>query len=288
MRATGAGLCAVAILAAFVSVSAAQTNFVTVTNYVTVVVTNVVTITNVVTSGTSAVPVAATVLAGTPAVPKPGPKYPWTNTISAGLTMTRGNSHTLLYTGDYKADKKTPDNEFHLRLSGAYGSQNSEENVNNYGVTVQWNHMLTERFYGYIRTDAMRDVIADLDYRVNLGPGLGYYVMKQTNTSLAFEAGAAEQYEHLGADYETFSTFRLAEKFEHKLNDHARFWQNVEMLPQIDNFDNYVINFEAGIETVITKTFGLKVYLNDTYQKEPAAGRQKNDMKLVSGVFYKF
>lgn len=269
------------ILACSLSTSA-QTNIVTVTNVVSVMVTNVVTVTNVVAVTPAPAPAPAT------AAIEMAVKYPWASSVSAGLTITRGNSHTLLYSAAIGTDKKTPDNEFSLGASGAYGSQNSIQNVNNYGGFAQWNHLFTERFYDYVRADANRDVIADLDYRFNLGPGVGYYLIKQTNTTLSVEAGAGYQYEHLGGEYNSFATARLAEKFEHKFRDRARLWQTAEILPQVDKLQNYAVNFEIGMEASITKTFSLKTTLDDTYQSEPAAKHYRNDIKLISGVSYKF
>lgn len=267
--------------------TAAQTKLVTVTNYVTVTITNVVTVTNFVAAPTAApVPAAGTKTAAT--VPPPEPKYPWESSIGAGLVLTRGNSHTLLYSGEIETAKKTPKNEYSLGANGAFGSQNSKDNVNNYGGFGQWNHLFTDRFYSYVRAEGKRDIIADLDYRFNVGPGAGYYLVKMTNTTLAAEAGAGYQYEHLGDEYNSFATARFAEKFEHKFNSRARVWQKVEFLPQVDEFDNYIINFEVGAEASLTTVLSLKTTLEDTYQSQPAAGRDKNDVKIISRISYKF
>ena len=271
---------AAAVLTAFSFSAPAQTNVYSVTNVVTVLVTNVVTMTNIVASAPAPAPT-------TPVV-EMAKKYPWVSSVSAGLTITRGNSHTLLYSGAIATDKKTPDNEFSLGASGAYGSQNSIQNVNNYSGFGQWNHLFTERFYGYARADALRDVIADLDYRFNIGPGAGYYLIKQTNTFLAVETGAGFQDEHLGGEYNSFATARLAERFEHKFSDRARLWQTAEFLPQVDKLQNYAVNFELGVEASITKTVSLKTCLDDSHQSEPAAKHYRNDVKLISGVSYKF
>ena len=268
---------AAVVLAAGLLNSRAQSSLATVTNVVTVLVTNVVTVTNVVAPTPPA-----------PAVVEAIPKYPWESSITAGLTLTRGNSHTLLYSGNFLTTKKTPDNEYALGANGAYGSQNSQENVNNYGGFGQWNRLFSDRFYGYLRADALRDIIADVDYRLTIGPGIGYYLIKETNTTLAVEAGAAYEYEHLGGDYNSFVTARAAERFEYKFSDRARLWQNAEFLPQVDKLENYIINFEIGIETSITKSFSLKTFVDDSYASQPATGRQKNDFKLVSGIAYKF
>jgi putative salt-induced outer membrane protein YdiY len=134
----------------------------------------------------------------------------------------------------------------------------------------------------------LRDIIADIDYRLTIGPGAGYYLIKQTNTTLAVEGGFNFEAQKLGGKDQNFATVRLAERFEHKFNNRARFWQNVELLPQVDKFDNCVMNFEIGIEAALSKSFNLKTYLDDTYANRPAVGRQKNDLKLVSGISYKF
>ena len=65
-------------------------------------------------------------------------------------------------------------------------------------------------------------------------------------------------------------------------------WQTAEILPQVDRFENYVINFEVGAEAMMTKDFSLKTYLDDSYQNRPAAGKLKNDVKIVAAVGYKF
>jgi hypothetical protein len=62
----------------------------------------------------------------------------------------------------------------------------------------------------------------------------------------------------------------------------------MEWIPQVDQVDNYLVNFEAGIETTLTKTISLKTFVIDNYASRPAAGRLKNDVKLVSALTYNF
>ncbi len=280
MKSTLKIMFAAGLLAAFAPALQAETSVTSITNVVTVLVTNVVTITNVV--------VAVPAPAPAPAAVELEKKYPWESSLSAGLTLTRGNSQSLLYSAEIVTAKKTPQNEYTLGLAGSYGNQNSVDNVNNYKLYGQWNHLFSENFFGYIHGDASRDLIANLNYRLNIGPGAGYYFLKEKNTSLSAEGGIGYQNQHLGANYNSFATLRLAENFEHKFGSVARVWQTVELLPQVDNLQNYVVNFEVGIEAAISKSLSLKTALDDTFQNQPAAGRKQNDVKLVSGVSYKF
>jgi putative salt-induced outer membrane protein YdiY len=86
----------------------------------------------------------------------------------------------------------------------------------------------------------------------------------------------------------TYATLRLAERFEHKLNDGARIWEKAEILPQANKLQNFLVNAEVGAEAALTKTFSLRVTLQDNFVNQPAPSRKKNDVRLISGVVYKF
>jgi putative salt-induced outer membrane protein YdiY len=216
-------------------------------------------------------------------------KYPWLSSVSLGVTITRGNSDTTLLTGDFLTQKKTPVNEYSIGAGGAYGDQNDQTTVNNYKAFSQWNHLFTDRFYSYVRVEGLRDVIADVDYRLSIGPGAGYYLIKQTNTTLSVEGGAAYEAQQLdGEGSQSFCTLRLAEKYEYKFSAGPRFWESLDVEPQVDKFDNYVANAEIGVEAALTKSFSLKTYIDDAYLNQPAPGKLKNDAKLIAALAYKF
>jgi len=42
------------------------------------------------------------------------------------------------------------------------------------------------------------------------------------------------------------------------------------------------------VEAAIAKNLSLQMYVDDAYDSEPAVDRKRNDVKLVSGVSYKF
>ena len=276
-------------LAAFTGIASAQTNFVTVTNFVTLVVTNVVTITNVVPPAPATPAASAVATMPPPPAPVVAIKFPWQNAVSLGVTLTRGNSDNTTFTADYLGQKKTPFNEYKVGLSAAYGDTSGSETVNNYKAFTQWNHLFTDRFYGYLRVDGLRDVISDVDYRFTIGPGLGYYLLKTTKTTFAVEGGGAFEAQRLdNTGDNTFATLRLADRFEFKVNDRVRVWQDAEILPQVDRFSNYIVNFEIGVEAALTRSFALKSYFDDNFESRPAPGKLKNDAKLVTALSYKF
>lgn len=216
-------------------------------------------------------------------------KYPWASSANAGLTLTRGNSDTLLFTVKLLTDKKTPVNEYNFDADGAYGDNNSVKSAETLHGFGQWNHLFSDKFYGYVRLEGLHDGIAGVKYRFTLGPGAGYYLIKDTHTTLATEIGGSYVFEKLGDEDTAYETLRFAERFEHKFKNYgARTWETLEILPQVDNFNNYLMNAEVGIEAAIAKNLSLQAYIDDNFNNQPAAGLKKNDVKLVSGISYKF
>lgn len=217
---------------------------------------------------------------------KPEPK--WEGTASIGATLTRGNSDTLLFTARLQGLRKWDQNEVNLGMDGTYGKSSGVKNNDSLRGYGQYNRLFTEKFYGYLHAELLHDDIADVQYRVNIGPGAGYYFVKDSRMLLSLEGGPSFVFEDAGGKNSSYMSARVAEKFEYKLTDRARIWQKAEYLPQIDDMANYILNFEVGVETDISKAFKLQVYVVDNYDNEPAAGRKKNDVKLVAAVAYKF
>jgi putative salt-induced outer membrane protein len=215
-------------------------------------------------------------------------KPAWESSVSAGLSLTKGNSDTLLTTVAFKTHTKTPTNEFMFGADGSYGENDSVKNNETLHGVSQYNHLFGKRFYGFFNLEGLHDGIADLQYRFTLSPGAGYYFVKTTNTTFAGEVGPGLIFQRLGGVDTTYASMRLAERFEHKLNDGARVWQKVEFLPQVNKPDNFLVNAEIGAEAALTKTFYLQVTLQDNFVNQPAPGRKDNDVKLISSLVYKF
>lgn len=234
---------------------------------------------------------------------------PWVSSAAMGLTLTRGNSKTLLFTADLKTERKGPKNELAFGADGTYGETTDQETDEKNRTAAsahafgQWNYLFTERFFGYARLDGLHDAVADIHYRVSFSPGVGYYFIKNKTTFLAGEVGPGFVTErvHNGSrgfdangrsldrdDDQEYMTIRFADRFEHKFSDTVRVWQTAEFLPQIDYWRNYIINAEVGVEAALSKKLALRTYVQDTYDNEPAPGRKKNDLKWITALAYKF
>ncbi len=231
---------------------------------------------------------AASVLTASAQVPAVEKKPAWDTSAALGLTLTRGNSDTLLFTGNILTAKKWDQHELSFGADTTYGEIESEKNAESLHGFGQYNRLFTERAYGYLRLDGLHDAIADIEYRFTFSPGVGYYFIKEENTKLSGEVGPGFVTEKQGGEASSYLTLRLAERFEHKFNDRARMWQSLELLPQISDYENFVANFELGVESSLTEKLSLRAYIQDTFDNQPAPDRKRNDLKLVTALAYKF
>jgi len=104
------------------------------------------------------------------------------------------------------------------------------------------------------------------------------------------EIGPGYIKEQLDGKTESYVTLRIAEKCHYAISANARAWETIEFLPQVDNFDNYIVNAEIGIEANLTKgnKLSLRSVLQDSYNNVPAPDRLKNDLKLITSIVYNF
>jgi Protein of unknown function, DUF481 len=232
----------------------------------------------------------------TPATPPP-PK--WEGVAAADVSLTRGNSSDFLGTVSLNLKRKWDCNEILLGGFAGYGETHPKDKVETRTQDYlrgfgQWNHLFTERFYGGIRLEGLHDDIANVDYRFTVSPLAGYYLIKETNTFLAVEAGPSWIHERLfvpgpGSDFEhSYIALRFADRFEYKFSSGAKIWQTAEFLPSVEHWADYIVNFEAGVSAPITKSLDVRLVLQDTYDNKPAPHRLKNDFRLGAGLGYRF
>lgn len=220
----------------------------------------------------------------------------WETSANAALTLTRGNSHTVLTTIGLDSKKKWEDDEVALGISGGYGKNSGTRNTDFVKAYGQYNHLINERAYFGLNVQGDHDGIADLVYRFRITPLLGYYLVKNDITTLSFDAGPSaiiERYEVTPANSnpttDTYLGVRFGEKFEHKLSDTTKIWQTAEYVPAVKEWmDKYLINAEVGISTAITPKWDLRVVLQVNHDSNPPGGKKYTDTRLMAGTGYKF
>lgn len=210
-------------------------------------------------------------------------------TFNAGVTATDGNSETMQANAALVTEgEKEGLGSVRAGVEGGYGESTVDDEtsttIENARGFVNVKKTLSPRTFAYVDGSVLYDDIAEVDYRATVGPGLGAYLFKNERTSLSVELGVAYVWEKVGGERDDYLAVRIAERFDHALSDTARVWQSAEYLPQADDFENYLINAELGVEAALNSRMNLRLVLQDKYNNQPAEGLERNDLTLMAGV----
>ena len=250
--------------------------------------------TNTLTVGIAAFLTVASVI-GWAQVARAGdaPTTNWNGNVAFGLSLARGNANTFLLNASALAQRAWEQNELKFGADGQYGLNNwgqsnqthSAESVHGF---ADYKRLITDRVYGDLNVDGFHDDIAAVRYRLIVGPAIGYYFIKSDATKVNAEIGPSFISEKLGSNNLNYVTMRVTERAEHAFNKGSKIWEQVDYLPQVDDFNNYLVNSEVGAEAAFNTRFSLRVVAADKFNSRPAAGRKENDITLISALVYKY
>ena len=213
--------------------------------------------------------------------------------FNAGLSLTDGNSETLAANASLIAEgEKQGLGSYRFGFEGNYGESTVDEvtsttvgNAKGYGTVRR---TLNERLYASLDATALYDDIAEVDYRITVGPGIGVYLVKNDRIALSLEAGPSYVWEEVGGVGDDYLALRFAQRLDVRFNANAKLWESVEYLPDTEGFDSYLVNAEVGIEASVADPVVLRVVLQNKYDSEPSPGLEGNDLSLISSLGVKF
>lgn len=217
--------------------------------------------------------------------------------LNMGLTLNRGNTENSLMNFGLETERERENDELRASVSYKYGKTKQQEDdgrsssftsSDSTEAKFQYNRFFTERAYALLGLSFFRDELSDVQYRMLTGPGLGYYLVKNGIWTLSVEAGMSYLREKVGGATDDYAVFRFAQMYERDLSENASVWQNIEILPESDDFENYLLNAEIGAQAKINGNLSLRVVLTQRYDSTPADGNEYSDWSLVSGISYRF
>lgn len=222
-------------------------------------------------------------------------KKKWEHTAGLGFTLTGGNADTMLFTADYVGIRKWNDNELGIGAAGGYGESDGLVNNNYVEGFGQYNRLFgpKKRWFAFGRASGRHDEIADIAYRVPVNAGLGYYFLKKgvnnnEKFNLAAEVGPGYTWEKVGGVTDSYANLVVGERFSYDITKKTKIWQLANYSPSLEDFNNYTVNFELGVETSLVGNLVIRSVFTDSYRGQPAPGRKNNDYKFITSIGYKF
>lgn len=214
-------------------------------------------------------------------------------TISAGANLSDGNTEAAKCNASLLVEgEKEPLGSLRAGAEINYGeskvAETNRTDTDNGKVFINAKKTITKKTFAYGDASAMRDDMAELDYRIIAGPGLGFYAVKNARTSLSIESGVSYMWEKKNEVRSDAWALRAAERFELKITDTSKCWQSSEYLAPLEDFADYLLNAEVGVEADISSKLSLRLVLQDKYDNTPGEGLKCNDLALIAALSLKF
>ncbi len=220
----------------------------------------------------------------------------WTGSITAGGTLTRGNSNTEAFNLAINMVRRTEDDRFSVDAGYLYGREKipgsnvKAETANDWFIAGKYDYFITPKFYAYGNARLERDLIAGISIRITPGVGAGYQWIDQDDFHLNTEGGISylyRQYTHSNITNESVAA-RVAYHVDKKFNDKVSVFHNLEYLPGLDSIKNYFFDTDAGIRATLTDKMFTEFKVIEKYDSAPAPGKGHNDTQFVLGVGWTF
>jgi len=241
----------------------------------------------------------ATVKAIDPAVEK------WHGSVNVAFNAARGN--TVENTGSVLANLNRRWEKD--RLNAAFGYYYSEKgtadtelekSTDRWEAELQHDHFWLPSVYHYENLRYDRDMIQGLEARYRAGLGGGYQWLDgrvfDTTGKWSFnqELGAnwvKECYEDGGDEKKDgFAALRYAHHllYAPKWSESIEAFHNAEILPDVSEWDKYLVKADIGFTTKLIYDFDLLAKIEWDFNSQPVADRKKSDVRYLVGLGYKW
>ena len=213
----------------------------------------------------------------------------WKGSVNLGGSMTRGNSKTAQGNAALVLEGEL-DGLGALRFTaeGNYGESETDgertTTVENARAGLKARKDLHKRVFVAANAAVRYDELARIDYRYTVGPSLGVFLVKKDRVKLELETGAVHIWEKTDGQRDDYTAYRAAERLDIALSDTAKFWQTAEYIPQANDFDDYLLVVEAGVEAAVNSRLSLRLVWQSQYDSRPAEDVKKHDQTLIAGI----
>lgn len=168
-----------------------------------------------------------------------------------------------------------------------YGRSDGETNASSWRGGVRGEYRFSPVLSGFVRLAVERDRFAGISRRFEEGAGVVFIALDRPRNQLEFEAGLdlVQQNSTVGVD-ERFVSGRSAGRFTHYFGEgeKAYFQQILEMLPNLEELDDFRFNSESLLVAPLSRQLALKLSYVVRLDNLPEPGFAKTDRLLTSAL----
>jgi len=168
-----------------------------------------------------------------------------------------GNSETDTFSMKSDFSKKFDDTKsIKGKANGSFVTDDKgDEIANKFYVEGEYDHKVSTDFFAFLKTDYTADKFSGFEYKVNVGPGVGYKVpFKAKGQALDLSLSIAYSQDKIqnADDSENYSSGNLGIKYVWEINELWKFKQDLSGHQDFEDSENYSAKSVTALEHKLT------------------------------------
>lgn len=230
-----------------------------------------------------ALPVASFAQESTPEVKN------WAHESEGSIVVVGGNSDAQTYSAKQKTSYEVAPHKFTLMGNYLMGKASSKTNAENWLAGLRYDYAFNASLGVFVGQTVSGDRFKNIDLQYDTDAGLKYTFWKASETDYALaEIGYRfTKYEYtVGVDDNTHYA-RVYTEASKGISDSvlAKLW--VEYLPNLEDSEKFLVNFEPSLQFTLSQIFSVKTGLFGRYDSLPTAS-EKFDYTYTLALIAKY
>lgn len=214
---------------------------------------------------------------------------PWTGRVDFGYTWQSGRAEKSELSIRGQADRKVAPNEYRALAEFLYGELEGVRNTQHFKSSFRWRRDVSERVFTQSLTLYESDRIRDIRNRVEQNVGVGYRYVQNERFEGSVVPGFTIQYTDEESVNDHWSYLAsLSQDLIWRINAAYRFEEDLNLLLDPADTEDYIVRFNAGIVGTLTKSINLSIRYQYLYENQVRPGIEKTDQRIIAAAGYSF
>ena len=208
--------------------------------------------------------------------------------LELSYVQTNGNTNTTTFSSKLEGTAALSDTES-IKAKGSILYSESDENTsaNKYNVELDYNQMINEKLYSYMGINYIKDQLSDYDYRLNIGPGLGYKFLEDEIQTIDIQGGLDYAYDKYNNGLnDNYLAGRTELNYKYKFSQSVEFKQMLSYLASFEDSEKYFAISDSTIGVKMTQNLSLGVSYNMDYTNKTE--KERLDRKFLTSLIIDF
>ncbi len=224
----------------------------------------------------------------------------WHVSVTLGGNVRKGNSDEVNYNAKTHIKRQTTDSRFLLDYIGNFSTVDNERTVNNHRANSNYDIFITRYFFWQpVFGEYFRDRFQNIDSRILLGTGAGYFILRTSKTEWDVSGGpAAQQTKFVTVQpgeekTKTTPSFSINSNFDTEVNSKVDFIHTYNITIVDQDSGGYTHHMVTTLETEITGSLDFDVSFVWDHTSKPTTRDDgtiptRNDTQINFGLKFEY